>query len=307
MEDLKSFNLDVSDEVFSLFSELIYKTSGIKLTFVKKGLLISRLLRRIKLLDIKSFHEYYQRVNNDNEELVEMLNCISTHTTMFFRENYHFEYLKNNVIPELRKNKQEKTLRIWSAGCSTGEEPYSIAISVLEALRQSQGMTYKRHTVYNGLYEGQRGVGCSTPARSQDWNIKILATDISTNVLDVAQAGIYEHEQLPYDFPEKSVGRYFLKGIKENEGKLQVKDFLKETVRFRRLNLKDTDYPFKKEFDAIFCRNVMIYFDEDMRRHLLSMFYHFLSDGGHIFLGHSETMIGKEKFKPVYITVYKKM
>ncbi len=306
MEDLKSFDPDISDEVFSLFSELIYKTSGIRLSFVKKGLLISRLLKRLKILGLTNFHDYYHRANNDTEELVEMLNCISTHTTMFFRENYHFEYLKNIIIPELQKRKHENTLRIWSAGCSTGEEPYSIAISVHEALRQFHGSS-RHDALFSGMDKGQKGACCLMPAYGRDRDIKILATDISTDVLDTARTGIYEHEQLPYDTPENAAGRYFLKGTKENEGKIRIKDFLKETIHFRRLNLKDADYPFKGKFDVIFCRNVMIYFDEDMRRHVLLMFHRFLSDGGHLFLGHSETMIGKEMFKPVYITVYKKM
>lgn len=278
MEDLKSFDLEVSDEVFFLFSDLIYKTSGIRLTFAKKGLIISRLLKRLKLLGIRGFYDYYHRVREDNEELIEMLNCISTNTTMFFRENYHFEYLRTIAIPSILNKKDRETIRIWSAGCSTGEEPYSIAIAVNEALG--------RH--------------------NNDRDIRILATDISTHVLEAAQTGIYEHEQLPEDMPADMTGRYFLKGIGENDGKIRLKDFIKGAVRFRRLNLKMATYPFKRSFDIIFCRNVMIYFDEDMKRHVLSMFYNHLSNNGYLFLGHSETMIGRETFKPVFVTVYKK-
>ncbi|HAM53279.1 MAG TPA: hypothetical protein DCP92_22230 [Nitrospiraceae bacterium] len=282
MEDFRNFNLEISDEVFSLLSGLIYETSGIKLTLVKKGLLIARLFKRLKVLGVKGFSEYYQRVKNDAEELVEMLNCISTNTTLFFRETYHFEYLKEIVIPDFLKKKKEKCIRIWSAGCSTGEEPYSIAVAANEVLKRS------------------------IPAPCAHWELKILATDISTTALKTAHTGIYERNQLPDDLPADLAGRYFLRGIKENVGKIKLKDFVKESVSFRKMNLKDPTYPFQRTFDAIFCRNVMIYFDEDMKNHVLAMFYRHLRDDGFLFLGHSETMIGKEMFKPVYITVYKK-
>ncbi|HCZ12105.1 MAG TPA: hypothetical protein DHV16_07625 [Nitrospiraceae bacterium] len=284
MADLKSFDLfvppelSVSDEIFHLFSELINITSGIKLDERKKGLLTSRLAKRLKKFGIQSFSEYYKKVKSDNQELVEMLNCISTNTTKFFREQYHFEYLKSKVIPDVIEIKsREKAVRIWSAGCSTGEEPYSIAIAVHEAMGGISG-----------------------------WNMKMLATDISTKALDTAHSGIYEYEEIPDDLPPSLFGSYFLRGTGEHAGMIKVKDFVRDMIRFRRLNLKEREYPFAKTFDIIFCRNVMIYFDEHMKRHVLSMFHRHLSDNGYLFLGHSETMIGNEKFKPVYITVYKK-
>ncbi len=288
MEGLKSFKaqggqsppceIPLSDEIFGLFQNLIYKTAGIRLSSQKKGLLSSRLLRRLKKLGIDSLHEYYRMVEDDSDELVEMLNCISTNTTHFFRENHHFEYLKNKTMPELLRIKSsEKTIRIWSAGCSTGEEPYSIAITLCEALGDMRG-----------------------------WDIKVLATDISTKVLDAAWSGIYEYEAVS-DMPEDIVRRYFLRGTGENIGKVKVRDFLKDMIRFRRLNLKEGAYPFKRKFDVIFCRNVMIYFDEGMKQHVLSMFHRHLSDSGYLFLGHSETMLGSNGFKPVFITVYKKI
>lgn len=267
----------VSDELFKLFADLIYKTAGIKLSVTKKSLLVSRLMKRLRQKGLNSFTEYYHRVKEDEEEMVEMLNCISTNTTKFFREGHHFEYLEKNILPELFKNKQEKTIRIWSAGCSTGEEPYTIAITACEALNRER----------SGL------------------DIKILATDISTKVLHSAERGIYEQEQLPENI-QIDESRYFLKGTRGNKGKLRVKDFVKDLISFRRLNFKDTAYPFKKEFDVIFCRNVMIYFDEEMKKHVFERFYRHLSDGGYLFLGHSETMLMQDKFKPVHVTVYKK-
>jgi chemotaxis protein methyltransferase CheR len=283
--------LMISDEVFGLFQNLIYTIAGIRLSNQKKGFLSSRLLRRLKKLGIDSLYEYYRRVKDDSSELVEMLNCISTNTTHFFRESHHFEFLKNKIMPELLRIKSsEKTIRIWSAGCSTGEEPYSIAITLCEALKQIPP--------HPPLLKGGRGdLG--------GWDSKILATDISTKVLDTAQNGIYEYEAVS-DMPENIVCRYFLRGTDENAGRIKVKDFLKDMIRFKRLNLKDGAYPFKRKFDVIFCRNVMIYFDEDMKQHLLLMFHRHLSDSGYLFLGHSETMLGSNGFKPVFITVYRK-
>jgi chemotaxis protein methyltransferase CheR len=293
MADLKSFNsgdiflednkgddvsLIIDDSTFRLFSELIYKVSGIRLGSHKKGLLSSRLAKRLKRLEIGNFYDYYKRAKDDNAELSEMINCISTNTTNFFREQHHFNYLENKVLPELLKVKAaEKVIRIWSAGCSTGEEPYSIAVTACEALKDSKG-----------------------------WDIKILATDISTKVLDTARAGIYDLGELP-DYVSADVrNSYFLKGSGENSGKIKMKDFVKEMIRFRRFNLKEPEYPFNRKFDIIFCRNVMIYFDEDMKNHVLCRFHRHLSDNGCLFLGHSETMIGRDDFMPVYITAYKK-
>jgi chemotaxis protein methyltransferase CheR len=283
MKVLKSSEVDISDELFLLFSELIYKSSGIKLGLQKKGLLISRLAKRLRKLEIGDFYEYYKIVSSDNEELTEMLNCIATNITKFFRESYHFVYLKNIVIPELlEKRSDRKIMRIWSAGCSTGEEPYSIAITIHEALTE--------HFI-----------------KFEEWDIRVLATDISTRALETASAGVYEYEQLPDDMPESLVRRYFLKGTGLNEGKIMVKDFIREMVSFRRFNLKEPRYPFRRPFDIIFCKNVMIYFDENMKQHVLSRFYRHLSDRGYLFLGHSESMVNSKEFRPVYITVYKKV
>jgi chemotaxis protein methyltransferase CheR len=268
-------DITISDEVFLLFTDFIYKACGIKLNNHKKGLIVSRLLKRLRKLNIKDFHEYYKFLKKDSDEIGEMLNCISTNTTHFFRENHHFDYLKEKVIPEIKSFKRE--MRIWSAGCSTGEEPYSIAMALSEAVReQSAG------------------------------DIKILATDISTKVLQKAQKGVYERHELPIDMPPERAKSFFLRGTGSNEGLVRVKDDIRGMVRFARLNFKDAEYPFRKRFDVIFCRNVMIYFDEPMKRHVVSMFHRYLEDDGYLFIGHSETMIGAKEFKPVFITVYKK-
>jgi chemotaxis protein methyltransferase CheR len=284
MEDLKSFDLEITDDAFLVLSELICQTSGIRLALEKKSLLVSRLSKRLKTLGLHGFHEYCRRVSDDKEEVVEMLNCIATNTTTFFREEYHFDFLKEHVLPELLR-KSGRTLRFWSAGCSTGEEAYSIAISVCEAFRQQIG---------HSLFE------------DPDWDVRILATDISTRVLASAADGLYESQQLPDSIRPELLTRYFLKGTGMFEGIIKVKQPVKDLVSFRHLNLKEDAYPFRKTFDVIFCRNVMIYFNDDMKQHVLSRYHAHLHDNGHLFLGHAETMFGRESFKPVFITVYQK-
>lgn len=274
----------LSDDVFELFRNLIYKTSGIKIGLQKKNLLLSRLTKRLKALNVSDFYDYYRLIRYDNDELINMLNCITTNTTCFFREGYHFEYLRRNVFPELID--RDEVIKIWSAGCSTGEEPYSIAITLCEAMED---------------INKSRGLGTA-----RGFDIKILATDISTMALRRAETGIYEYEQIS-DLDPLLIKRYFLKGKGENLGMVMVRDRLRNMIRFRRLNLKDQVYPFKGQFHVIFCRNVMIYFDEVMKRHVLSMFYRYLHSEGYLFLGHAETLLEKDEFRPVYITVYRKV
>lgn len=275
--NLRSPDFGLSDEVFALFSDLIYRASGIRLTIQKKNLLISRLLKRLRALDVDSFYDYYQIVKNDHSEFIQMLNCIATNTTRFFREEYHFKFFQEICIPELLN---KRFINIWSAGCSTGEEPYSIAISVMDALSNYKG---------------------SKP------EVMILGTDISTSAIDFAKRGIYEEDQMPDNIPESLLKKYFLKGVGEYSGKIMVKEPLKRLIHFERLNLKDRIYPVRKDFDIIFCRNVMIYFSPEMKEHVISQFYDHLVYGGYLFLGHSEAMLNRKRFIPVYISVYKKV
>lgn len=281
MEDriinLRSSDFGLSDEVFALFSDLIYRASGIRLTIQKKNLLISRLLKRLRALSIDGFYDYYQIVKTDQSELIQMLNCIATNTTKFFREEYHFKFLQEICIPELLN---KRFINIWSAGCSTGEEPYSIAISVSEALSRQKGLRPE---------------------------VMILGTDISTSAIDFAKRGIYEEDQMPDNIPECILKKYFLKGVGEYSGKIMVKEPLKRLIHFERLNLKERVYPVRKDFDIIFCRNVMIYFSPEMKEHVITRFYDHLLDGGYLFLGHSEAMLNRKGFVPVYISVYKKV
>ncbi|MBT0664726.1 protein-glutamate O-methyltransferase CheR [Geobacter pelophilus] len=281
-------NLQISDELFQLFVEFIYDFAGIRLNDQKKTLVTSRFQKRLRALGLTSYHDYYKRVKLDQDECVMMLNCITTNTTKFFRENHHFELLRDELIPSLLESRRStRKIRIWSAGCSTGEEPYSIAISVWESFLE-----------------------CFPDADPYDpfcgWDVRILATDISTDVLAAAQRGLYNIDQIPAGVPKELLQRYFLKGSKDFSGMVTVKEMLKRIIRFRRLNFKDATYPFSGKFDIIFCRNVMIYFDEAMKSQLLNKFHHYLAHDGHLFLGHSETMFASNQFSPVGITVYRR-
>lgn len=282
----KSDSIQISDDLFLLFAKLIYDFAGIRLSDTKKTLVTSRFQKRLRTLGLSGYNEYYKLVKSDEDERIMMLNSITTNTTKFFRENHHFEYLRDTLIPRLLESRRaKKEIRIWSAGCSSGEEPYSIAISICEAFREA---------FPNG---DQSNLFCG-------WDVKILATDISTNVLATAQRGLYGLEQIPEGLPNELMQRYFLKGNNVYSGSIAVKEKLKQGISFRRLNFKDAVYPFSRKFDLIFCRNVMIYFDEEMKSHVLKKFHNHVAHDGHLFLGHSETMFGNSLFSPVHITVY---
>jgi chemotaxis protein methyltransferase CheR len=282
-------NPQISDELFQLFAKLIYDFAGIRLNDQKKTLVTSRFQKRLRTLELSSYNDYYKLVKADEDERIMMLNSITTNTTKFFRENHHFEFLRESLIPDLLESRRaRKEIRIWSAGCSTGEEPYSIAISVCEALRDA----------YPNADPADPFSG---------WDIKILATDISTNVLATAQRGLYSLEQIPEGLSKELLQRYFLKGGNTYSGMASIKEMPKSLIKFRRLNFKDAAYPFSKKFDMVFCRNVMIYFDEPMKNHVLNKFHNHLAIDGHLFLGHSETMFDNNMFSPVSITVYRRL
>ncbi len=265
---------------FIKFSRLVYDQSGISLSESKKELVKARLGKRIRKGKFQSFGAYYNHVINDQsgEEMILLLDSISTNFTHFFRENHHFEYLKNQLVPQIkdRTGRAQKKIRIWSAGCSSGEEPYSIAITLLESL----------------------GPG-------HDWDLKILATDISTKVLTNAQSGIYLKEKIEA-LPTSLTKKYFLRGENQWQNYVKVKSPLKSVVQFQRLNLMDS-FSFNDPFDCIFCRNVMIYFDKKTRENLVNRLYDHLEKEGVLFIGHSESLTGIEHpFIYVKPAIYKK-
>lgn len=262
-------NQELSDSLFRKFSELIYETVGINLHEGKKPLLQARLSKRLRATGIKSFEEYYKYVTTPHNfaEFINFIDAISTNLTYFFREEQHFIFLEEVALPEIisRKEKQgDRRLRMWSAACSTGEEPYSIAMCVLEYLE-------KRRTKYS-------------------WDFKILATDISTRVLRIAIEGMYSEDRIQ-KIPPILRHKYFEKMLKNEEYMYRVVKDLKDIVVFRRLNLKDP-YPFKGPFDVIFCRNVMIYFDKLTQQDIITKMISYLETGGYFFVGHSESLAG---------------
>jgi chemotaxis protein methyltransferase CheR len=278
-EIFKQFEL--SDADFLRISSLIYEQCGICLSEGKEALVRSRLGRRIRDGRFGSFGNYYDHVVKDStgKELVQLLDSISTNFTSFFREKQHFAFLSTQLLPELMQRREvrgKKTFRFWSAGCSSGEEPYSLAITLLEATR---GAT-----------------GC---------DVSILATDISTKVLDMAESGVFRKDRIEA-IPNDLLKKYFLKGEREWKDFVKVKKSLAQHIHFKRLNLMEP-FSFTEPFDCIFCRNVMIYFDARTRTNLVNRFYNCLHDGGAFLIGHSESLTGiPTSFKYVAPAVYRK-
>ncbi|MCK4739335.1 MAG: protein-glutamate O-methyltransferase CheR [Deltaproteobacteria bacterium] len=280
---LQFSNFELTDKEFTSLSRLIHEKVGIKLGDHKRELLKNRLRKRLNTLRLKSFSEYFKYIMEDDHcgtEMSEMLTAISTNVTFFFREEDHFEFLKSTVLPEIVKDKKRggvKKIRGWSAGCSSGEEVYSIAITIREFLED--------------------------PTL---WDTKLLASDISTKTLDIAVRGIYLPKALK-TIPAHLVSNYFTTLSTDERRNLQVKDKLKSMVSVRHLNLQDKVYPFKGQFDFIFCRNVLIYFDKPTQRELVGKYHKYLKTGGYLFLGHSEGMAGHYPgFKYAAPAVYKK-
>ena len=278
-EVFKQFEL--SDTDFQRISNLIYEQCGICLSEGKEALVRSRLGRRIRDGRFGSFRNYYDHVVKDStgKELVLLLDSISTNFTSFFREKQHFDFLGTQLLPELMQRREvrgKKTIRFWSAGCSSGEEPYSIAITLLEA---TKGAT--------------------------DCDVNILATDISTKVLGMAESGVFRKDRIE-TIPNNVLKKYFLRGERDWKDFVKVKKSLAQHIRFKRLNLMEP-FTFAEPFDCIFCRNVMIYFDSRTRTNLVNRFYNCLHDRGAFLIGHSESLTGiQTRFKYVAPAVYRK-
>lgn len=270
---------ELSDRDFRRFSVLVYEKCGINLHDGKKELVRARLSKRLREGNFRDFKNYYRFVAEDEsgDELVRMLDAISTNQTSFFREKKHFDFLKETVFPSyVVEKRNSRKLRFWSAGCSSGEEPYSLTIWLLEYFNENL-----------------------------PFDVKILATDISTKVLALAQRGVYTSKRLanmPILFPRK----YFQQGYDSQKGNVRVKQSLRELIEFRRFNLM-APFPFKEVFNVIFCRNVMIYFDKKTQQALVDKFYESLSHGGYLFVGHSESLTGiRRKFEYVMPSIYRK-
>ena len=253
----------LSEEEFKKFSKLIYDESGIFMKDAKITLLSNRLRKRLKILNLNNFSEYYnyiQTLSNKSMEIQELIDVVSTNETYFFRNERHFQALLEYCLPEISNRKKDiKRLRIWSSASSTGEEPYTIAITVLE----------KRN-----LFPG--------------WKIEIIATDIAPSVLEFAKKGEYSGRRIE-KIPPNILSKYFIqKKVDDCPDIYIVKNELKKIVQFSVLNLFKNSFP--NDLDVIFCRNVMIYFDKDHQKELVSGFRKVISDDGYLFIGHSETI-----------------
>jgi chemotaxis protein methyltransferase CheR len=271
------FLTQMDDSEFENFRKLIHENIGISLSLQKKQLLMTRLYRRMHQLGINSYGEYWSRVLTDETglEMVFLLDAVSTNKTDFFRESDHFTFLKDEVYPQLQK---QQTIRVWSCACSSGEEAYTIAMTLLDE--------------FGGVLGGR--------------DAKILATDISTRMLDQAELGHYSVNQLSR-IPELLRNRY-CKILAETNGEMfQVSSQLKELVRFRRLNLIQ-DYPLRTQFDFIMCRNVMIYFDRENQERLIHRLSEHIKPGGYLFVGHSEGLISlQNSLKYVKSSIYQRI
>lgn len=255
--------MSISDKEFSDLRDLIHKRFGINLTEQKRSLLVGRLQKLMRQLSLTTFAQYYQYLTGDKTEqaLGELVDLISTNHTYFNREKDHFDYFYETALPtivEKLKRQNRKDLRIWCAGCSTGEEPYTLLMLMMEFF----GHEYS------------------------SWDAGILATDISDRALSIARAGTYSTDRVE-QVPDNLRRKYFTPA---GPGEMAVIDKVKQEATFRRFNLMNTRFPFKNPFQMIFCRNVMIYFDQPTRDALVGRYHQSTEPGGYLFIGHSETL-----------------
>lgn len=280
MSRFETSESQISDEEFAAISHLVYQTFGIVLGAEKRSLVVGRLHSCLTRRGLKSFSDYLRLLKADKsgEILSELVNHISTNFTSFFREASHFDFLASTALPEvlqILEKKRSNDLRVWCAACSSGEEAYTIQMTIMRKL----GLQYST------------------------FDAGLLATDISVRMLDVARRGVYTGEQLDR-IPEEYRNGFF-KSL--GDDRFAVKDNMRNQILFRRLNLMNAKFPFGKPFQIIFCRNVMIYFDEATRRRLIEKFHDVLEPGGYLFIGHSETINSEwSRFQNILPAVYRK-
>lgn len=271
----------LSNREFTRLSGFIYEQCGIKMPESKKTMLEGRLQKRLRTLGMRGFEEYNKFLFSPEgirREVVQMIDLVTTNKTDFFREPEHFDYLTERVLPEWSQKHGGRRLTVWSAGCSTGQEPYTLAMVLSEYA-----------------------------ARQPGFDFQILATDISTRVLENAKNAIYAEELLS-PVPQLMKKKYLLRSKDRSSGLVRIVPELREKVHFRRLNFLEGDFGLREQLDIIFCRNVIIYFDRQTQERLLQRFYSHMRSGAHIFMGHSETLSGLDvPLASVYPTVYRKL
>jgi chemotaxis protein methyltransferase CheR len=270
-------SVSMTEEEFERIRALVKTSTGISLGEHKRDLVVSRLAQRLRKLQLSSFSEYLlllQQAGGD-DELINMINRITTNKTDFFRENHHFVFLRDIVLPEIVKNGVSK-VRVWSAGCSSGQEPYTMAMVLRE------------------FFSGKPG-----------FDVRILATDLDTNMLHMAAQGIYQADQLAPVDPELT-RKYF---TKLDQNRYQVKPVLRDMITFKKFNfITNATYNIRVPLDFIFCRNVMIYFDAKEKADIVRKFAAVLKQQGYLFVGHSESlMMAKDIFINIGPTVYRKV
>jgi chemotaxis protein methyltransferase CheR len=270
---------DLSPSQFATISHFVKERCGINLHEGKMALVKARLYKRLHRLGLSSFGQYVDRIRNDvdGSETAVMLDAISTNVTHFFREPHHFNFLRESALPWImERRRRDHRIRLWSAGCSSGEEPYSIAITLCEAIPDAP-----------------------------TWDTSILATDLSRQMLGLARNAVYESRQLQ-QIPNDLLNRYFSRCANAADASYRIAEPLKKMVHFARLNLIG-HWPMKGPFDAIFCRNVMIYFDKPTQHELIKRFWDILAPGGVLFIGHSESLPGvQHHFQYLEPAVYRK-
>ncbi|MDQ8180955.1 protein-glutamate O-methyltransferase CheR [Pelagicoccus sp. SDUM812005] len=256
----------ITDQDYSFIRDLIYKETRINLGDSKRELVSARLGKRLRANSLGSYTEYCQMLQSrpNSGELYHLIDAISTNHTFFFREINHFNYLNSHILPHFLNGRfgAGKELKIWSCACSTGEEPYSLAIALEEFLGQQQGY---------------------------DWSIQ--CSDISNRVLDFASKGIYDRDRLK-NVKAEWLKRYFQKGEKQMDGYFRVRPEISKKLAFQRLNLFAPQYPWRQKFQVIFCRNVMIYFDRETQQELVGRLAQHLVPGGFLLIGHAESLAG---------------
>ena len=271
----RDFNFSEKD--FKYIRDLIMDHTGIVLADHKVDMVYGRLTRRLRELNLESFDSYLSTLEHDEQELVHFVNALTTNLTAFFREPHHFEFLASKLLPKILKNKASKRLRIWSAGCSSGEEPYTIAMTVRSIIPANSG-----------------------------WDVKILATDLDTNMVEKGSKGIYTEERVT-GLSSQNMKKWVKKGKGDTAGMVKMDARLREMITFKQLNLMH-QWPMKGPFDLIFCRNVVIYFNKETQAVLFDRYADMLVDDGHLFIGHSESMYKIcDRFKLLGQTIYKRL
>lgn len=272
--------LHITDKEFQAIRDLVYDHFGINLTIEKKTLVVGRLQKILRQRNFKTFHEYYLFLVEDKsgQAICELANQITTNHTFFYRESEHFQYFMQTILPEIvaRKEKtRSRDVRVWCAAASSGEEPYDIIMCMMEFF----GNNYSK------------------------WDAGLLATDVSLKALNMAKAGVYEEARMQ-SLPEKYKKKYF-HPFGENWA---INDNVKKEVTLRQFNLMNKQMPFKKPFDCIWCRNVMIYFDNETKNELVQRLYEQTAPGGYLLIGHSESIPrGQSAWQFIRPAIYKKV